>query len=140
MGGKKILVIDDSQTVLEAVSIMLEDAGYEVLTLTDAALFAVTINRTKPDLALVDVSMPVVVGQLLVGLAKRHHLHPCVIALHSSQSEEKLRQLAAECGADGYVSKTSDANELVAHVERLLRLAPKVTAGPGSPKLVPCPG
>ncbi|MGC4118652.1 MAG: response regulator [Myxococcales bacterium] len=105
MSGKKILIIDDSETVLEYLQLVLEDRGYEVIALDSAALFAATLNRAKPDLALVDVSMPVVRGQLLVGLARRHQLHPCVIALHSSLPEETLRALASECGADGYVRR-----------------------------------
>jgi len=125
MPTRKILIIDDSETVLEATQVALEEHGYEVVALDSAALFAATLNRAKPDLALVDVSMPVVKGQLLVSLARRHQLHPCVIALHSSLPEETLRALAAECGADGFVQKTADPDVLAHHVERLLARAPR---------------
>jgi DNA-binding response OmpR family regulator len=130
--AKKILVIDDSETVLEATSIVLEDAGYEVIPMSSAALFAVTLNRAKPDLALIDVSMPVVAGQLVVGLARRHQLHPCVIALYSSQPEETLAWIAEDCGADGYVRKTSKPEELLRHVAHLLTLKPRIEAPPAS--------
>lgn len=127
----KVLVIDDSETILDFTRAALEDAGYDVVTLTSAALFPTTLNREKPDLALIDVAMPVIDGQSLVSLARRNQLHRCLIALYSGQPEETLKAMTAACGADGYIRKSSDVQVLLRHVERLLlpAAAPVATAG-----------
>jgi DNA-binding response OmpR family regulator/Tfp pilus assembly protein PilZ len=127
----KVLVIDDSETILDFTKETLEGAGYDVVALSSAALFPATLNREKPDVALIDVAMPVVDGQSLVSLARRNQLHHCVIALYSGQPEDKLKWMAQACGADGYIHKSADSQVLLANVERLLRTAP------GNPTPVP---
>lgn len=120
MSKGKVLIFDDSETVLEVTAADLEDAGYTVVTLSNPALFPITVNRERPDVVLMDVDMPIVRGNMLVELVARHRLHACAIYLHSDRSAEDLEKLARECGAHGYIRKTSNPAELVRQVEQAL--------------------
>ena len=61
-----------------------------------------------PDIVLVDVTMPSLSGPKLIELARKKKTHDCPIVLYSDRGEEELRQLAASCGASGFIRKTSD--------------------------------
>src|SRR5690242_13744136 len=65
----KVLVVDDSESVLETTQVILEEAGYEVLTLSDPSRFLRVIQHDKPNLAMVDVAMPFLNGNKLVEVA-----------------------------------------------------------------------
>jgi len=116
----KVLVIDDSEMVLEATQLALEDGCLEVVTLSSPALFPTTLNRQKPDLVLLDVGMPIMSGDSLVTLTRKNRLHQCPIVLYSDRSEADLQTLATACGANGYVKKTSDPVALVKAVKKFL--------------------
>jgi DNA-binding response OmpR family regulator len=116
----KVLVVDDSEMVLEATQLVLEDAGLDVVTLSSPALFPVTLNRQKPDLVMLDVGMPIMGGDSLVELARKNQLHQCPIVLYSDRSEKALQALVIACGAQGYVKKTSDPTALMAAVRKFL--------------------
>jgi DNA-binding response OmpR family regulator len=108
----KVLVLDDSPTSLRMTRHLLEQGGFEVITLDTATLFFKVLNRDKPDIALVDVGMPVVDGGSVVEMARRTKGHICPILLYSERDDAELKQLVARYGANGYVRKSSDANAL----------------------------
>lgn len=56
--SKKILVVDDEPDVLDFLSALLEDAGYEVLTASDGTQALQAAKREKPDLISLDLAMP----------------------------------------------------------------------------------
>jgi two-component system sensor histidine kinase and response regulator WspE len=121
---KRILVIDDSPTVLLVARRELESAGYEVLTLDNAATFMRSLTREMLDLVLVDVSMPVIGGEALVDIATRNSLRRCPIVLFSGKPKDELEALAKTCGADGALSKGLHGPELFAAIEQFLTLPP----------------
>jgi CheY-like chemotaxis protein len=128
----KILVMDDSQTVLEATQEVLEEGGYDVVTLSSSALLPSVWNQEKPDLALIDVSMPVMEGQSVVELMRRSHLHRCPLVLYSDQPEPRLQELARACGASGYIRKTHDGAALLRQVASYVSVglvAPRAATG-----------
>ncbi len=112
----KILVMDDSETVLEVTQDVLEGGGYDVVTVSSPERLSAIWSDEKPDLALIDVSMPAMSGQSVVELVRRSPLHRCPLVLYSGQSERRLQALSALCGAAGYISKTSDASTLLRRV------------------------
>lgn len=108
----KVLVLDDSATSLRMTRHLLEQGGFQVITLDTATLFFKVLNREKPDIALVDVGMPVVDGGSVVEMARRSKVYACPILLYSDRPETELKELVARYGADGYVRKSSDSNAL----------------------------
>ena len=97
----------------------LEPAGYEVYELETALDAVKAILRRAPDLVLMDVAMPDLAGDEAVRVVRASHvgLRVCVL-LFSEKSEEELKALAAACGADGYIQKTSDDTAFLKNVEQ----------------------
>ena len=105
----KILLVDDSEFCRDMAQLMLSQAGFTVLTISSPLGFSKTLLQEKPDLALVDVSMPALNGDLLVNVARPFGVRQgCPILLFSAQPEEKLAALATSCGADGFIRKSDD--------------------------------
>ncbi len=116
----KILVMDDSELVLEVTQQVLEGGGYQVVTVSSPERLPTVWNEEKPDLALIDVSMPVMSGQSVIELMRRSNLHRCPLVLYSEQPELRLAALSELCGAAGYICKTSDASTLLRRVAEFL--------------------
>jgi CheY-like chemotaxis protein len=119
-----ILVVDDSETALEAARLALEDAHHEVHTLDNPMLLPQTTRKTQPDLILVDVNMPALVGDTAAKvLSGPSGEQPIPLVLFSDRSEADLAVRAKRCGAIGYIVKTSDEVSFVSQVEQLLAQA-----------------
>ena len=118
---QKILVVDDSDLVRELTRMMLEEYGYEVATLESGLGLSRALGREKPDLVLVDVSMPALAGNLIVDVTRQHKLHRCPMVLFSDRPALELSELAKKCGAAGFIQKTSDARLLAQSVQRFLQ-------------------
>src|SRR6478735_4749704 len=117
---KKILVVDDSDLCRDLTRMMLEDRGYVVVTLDSGLGLSRALGREKPDLVLLDVTMPAVSGTQIVEVTRQHKLHRCPIVLFSDRPPNELSVLARNCGAAGFIPKTSDADSLAASVGRFL--------------------
>ncbi|MBL8957722.1 MAG: response regulator [Myxococcaceae bacterium] len=128
----RILVLDDSALVLSATKLALEKAGDEVYTTSEPPVFFISLEKWRPDLALVDVSMPTLEGDAVVWIARAHQLHPCHIVLYSAKSPAELEKLVTSSGADGYICKTADEELLRRQVREVLEKSAK-TANAKSP-------
>ncbi len=114
-----IVVVDDDPIVLEQARSVLESAGYRVLTRNRAIGCVALTLQDKPDLLLLDVSMPGVEGDTLVKLLTVASPSPerkTTVLLYSSMKEPELKARVAACGADGYICKTSNPKALVRQV------------------------
>ncbi len=116
----KILIVDDSEIVCDSVSSMLEPRGYDVVSLTSLFAFTQTLAAERPDLVLVDVSMPALNGDKLIEISRKHHDNIYKMVLFSNRAETELSSLAARCGAAGYIQKTGDAERLAREVATFL--------------------
>jgi CheY-like chemotaxis protein len=120
----KIVVIDDSEIVLEVTKGALEGAGYDVVTHDRPAGCVALILHEKPDLVLMDVNMPGLGGDTIVSvLGKAAPTSETIVLLHSSLSGEVLRGKAAAAGAHGVIQKSGDLFGLVREVGRWLKRA-----------------
>lgn len=119
---KRISIIDDSDLVLKLAKRVLEDAGYQVETYTDAGFFDPTTGA-PPDLLLVDVNMPEFYGDDIVTFIKDTWNLRMPILLYSNRSEEELADAVRRCGADGYISKQWGLDQLVQKVQEILGVA-----------------
>lgn len=118
----KIVVIDDSEIVLEVTKGALEGAGYEVVTHDRPAGCVALILHEKPELVLMDVNMPGLGGDTIVSvLGKAAPTSDTIVLLHSSLSAEVLRAKSITAGAHGYIQKSGDLFGLVREVGRWLK-------------------
>src|SRR6185436_1914140 len=125
-----ILVIDDSDAVLDGCRATLERAGYRVITRNRPSGSITAILNEKPDLVLLDVNMPSLSGDaILKVLLKAHSFPETVVVLHSAMPLEKLRLKATASGAHGYVQKTDNANEFLRRIEYWIKRSNQTTTG-----------
>ncbi len=124
MSGRKpkIVVIDDSEVVLEVTRGALESAGFDVVVHNRPAGCVALILHEKPDLVLMDVNMPGLGGDTIVSvLGKAAPTSDTVVLLHSSLSAEVLRTKATSAGAHGFIQKSGDLFGLVREINRWLK-------------------
>jgi len=118
MNKGKIMIVDDSELILEMVKCILEDAGYQVVTRDTPFGTAVAAAAEKPDLILLDVAMPALSGNKIVEVVKENHkLQDVKVCLFSDRSIRELNNLVSSCGADGFIQKTDDDNDFVRQVD-----------------------
>src|SRR5205814_104440 len=117
-----VLVVDDLQSNRELLEGRLSDLGYDVREAKDGIEALDAVAAEEPDLILLDIDMPRLDGIAVCERLKAHPVHrliPIVILTASSDRDTKLRGLAA--GADDYLSKPFDSNELLIRTTVLLR-------------------
>lgn len=120
----KILILDDSPSVLAAASMALTAAGHEVLTREAQDGLPALIQREQPALLLLDVNMPAMQGdKTLRALRMRGWATGVKVLLYSAKSAEELEILARGSGADGFVCKVDGPEALVVAVNRALGTA-----------------
>lgn len=136
--GPKVLVVDDSAITREMVALLLEERGFQVVTLDTPIGFSRVLLRERPALVLIDVSMPALAGDKLVEATHKSRLYQqlgetgCPLVLHSDRSDADLRELCEKSGAQGYIRKTGDGDALVRAINGFLR-APSSSLRPASP-------
>jgi CheY-like chemotaxis protein len=118
---ERILMVDDSEIILEAVGDTLRGAGFEVMTTTNPLLVASELRKNKPSLVLMDVDMPALKGPQVVEALHRSGITDAAIVLYSATSEPSgLAQMAEQCGAVGSIPKAVTGADLVQRVRDFL--------------------
>lgn len=120
---EKILVIDDDETTVQLISILLERRNYEVIKAFRAEDGLRKAYRSHPDLVLLDVMMPDMDGWEVCRRLRELSDVPIVFLTARSEIRDVVRGL--EMGADDYIVKPYDNDELIARVRAHLRRAPK---------------
>lgn len=114
-----IALVDDDRNILTSVSMTLEAEGFKVVTYKDGAEALREINRTPPDLAVIDIKMPRMDGmELLDELRKRSDLP--VIFL-TSKDDEIDEAMGLRMGADDYIKKPFSQRLLIERIRAVLR-------------------
>jgi DNA-binding response OmpR family regulator len=108
----RVLVVDDDVDTLELVRRTLTARGFEVHTHTSALGVSNLVRNTEPHLVLLDVHFPALKGDKVVALARQYAPPSTQFILYSAADESRLRSLALASGADGYLSKSVQGEEL----------------------------
>ncbi len=117
MTRQKILIVDDSDLVLEIYKEVLESADFEVITRNTPFGTASIIATEKPNLVLIDLFMPALSGDKLVELLRKDkNIQNTKLILFSNRPSDELKSISASCGADGFIQKTGDHMEVVRNV------------------------
>ncbi|MDX2088173.1 MAG: response regulator [Kofleriaceae bacterium] len=120
----KILLIDDSEISLYFASATLTKAGYDVRTSSEVQDFQASLGDWRPDVILTDVTMPQMSGVDLCRLLKSSYETAHVpVVLFSALPPEELEELARECEADGFLSKSNGLEQLSEELGRLIGTA-----------------
>lgn len=123
---RKILVIDDDERVLERVRQVLEEGGYTVVTARGSLGTSNLVETERPDLVILDVRMPALRGNQVVQILRSdRELRGVPVVLYSSLDDSTLRRLVQESGANGYLSKSLRAADLLKRVAGYLDRLPE---------------
>jgi two-component system KDP operon response regulator KdpE len=123
----KILLVDDDPTVLQLLKLFLENEGYQVLT-ADSGHAALDIAASQmPDLAILDVMMPVMDG--FEASRRLRELGLKSILVMSHRHDERSVVKALELGADDYLRKPFEVPVLLAKIRTLLRRNGRLVPG-----------
>ena len=118
----KILLIEDNPDMRENTAEILELSGYEVTTAENGKIGVDLAQRTKPDLIICDVMMPVLDGYgVLYLLSKDNETAGIPFIFLTAKAERSDFRKGMEMGADDYVTKPFDDVELLNAVESRLR-------------------
>ncbi|NVJ20931.1 response regulator [Myxococcus sp. AM011] len=114
MSEKKIrvLVVDDDQEQLDLAERSLSAYGFDVRTHRSSLGVSNLVRTTLPDLVLLDVNIPALTGDKVLTLARGQAPAGTRFVLFSASDESKLRALAMASGADGYITKSTQGEEL----------------------------
>jgi two-component system response regulator MtrA len=116
-----VLIADDDADILSLVRAVLERAGNEVITVGDGAQALASVTERKPDLAVLDISMPEVNGlEVLRRLRADSATSELPVVLLSALAQEADVKLGFELGASAYVKKPFSPRELADRVAELL--------------------
>ncbi len=120
-GQRNILVVDDESQITRVLRTALAVHGYVVRTAGDGDEALEIMRDWTPDLVITDLSMPNMGGLELCRRIRTKSLVPIIVL--SVRGEEKPKVEALDSGADDYVTKPFNMNELVARVRASLRRA-----------------
>lgn len=117
---KKVLIVDDDPLVLRILKDRLVEEGFLVTTTSSAFGATQMVEEQVPDVVIIDVMLPALPGNRIAGLIRERMGSKGVrVLLYSTKEETELKELAAECGADGWLKKSDDYDGLVARVREL---------------------
>ncbi|MFA5087849.1 MAG: response regulator [Candidatus Omnitrophota bacterium] len=122
--AKRILVVDDDPVIIKLVETRLRAKGYEVMTSSEAPSGLEKALKQKPDLVILDVMMPIVNGYNFCRLLKtQEEFKKIPVVLLTSRAGGEDRKIGEEVGANAYLTKPFDMDDLQAKIKELLHLA-----------------
>ncbi|MGB3179804.1 MAG: response regulator [Cyclobacteriaceae bacterium] len=115
---QKILLCEDDPGVRESVSMLLKIVGYEVEAVDRAEKVKSMLEAFNPNLLLIDLWLPQLSGDACIKEIRTSESDHLPIILFSANTE--VRRIARECGADDYLIKPFEIEELESKVKILL--------------------
>lgn len=120
---KQILIVDDSESVREAIAISLETAGMSVNRAADGQEGLNFLNgKSDVDLVITDLNMPNMDGITLVEEIRKHPVYKFTpVLILTTESQHIKRQEAKKAGATGWLVKPFAKDQLIQVVQKVLR-------------------
>ena len=116
---RKVLVVDDEETLRTTLAEALEQDGLDVITAADGAEALARFRESSPDLVLLDVMLPQISGVEVCRIMRRESSVPIVMLTARDSEIDKV--VGLEIGADDYVTKPFSLRELMARIRVQLR-------------------
>ncbi|MBN8580388.1 MAG: response regulator transcription factor [Anaerolineae bacterium] len=120
--AQRILVVDDDRSIVKVLASYLEKSGYQALSAYDGEMALHQLRRERPDLVILDLMMPNRDGWEVTKIVRADHsLAATPIIMLTARVEDTDKIVGLELGADDYITKPFNAQEVVARVKSLLR-------------------
>ncbi len=136
--GQSVLVVEDDPDLVALMQMILTDAGYRVATAGDGAEALERVAEEMPGLILLDMRMPGMNGWEFAGEFRSRHGHGAPILVVTAAENARLR--AQEIGAEGWLEKPFELDEVLAAVARHLRPRAHHDLGEEAPSRTPGSG
>ncbi len=117
--AQKVLVVDDEESILEVLIYNIEKAGFEVVSARDGLEGLKEAQRSRPDIAILDITMPSMDGLELCGRLRLEFAIPVILLTARDTEIDKI--VGLELGADDYVTKPFSPRELIARIKAVMR-------------------
>ncbi|MBN8191747.1 response regulator transcription factor [Bacillus sp. NTK074B] len=118
--SKKILVVDDEQSIATLLKYNLEQSGYSVITVHDGEEGRDAAIEQSPDLIILDLMLPTMDGVEVCKDLRQRKINIPILML-TAKDDEFDKVLGLELGADDYMTKPFSPREVVARVKAILR-------------------
>ncbi|MBI5891729.1 MAG: response regulator [Nitrosomonadales bacterium] len=119
--GTRVLIIDDSTTVVTVIKKFLRSAGYETLEALDAEAGLSILREQPPELIFLDIMLPGMNGFSALRTLRRDPLTRDIPVIMMSGNEQAMEQFfGLRIGADDFMKKPFSREELFFRIERLL--------------------
>jgi len=116
-----IMIVDDSLSVRKSLSLLVEDAGFEILLAKDGLEAIEVMEQTRPNVMLVDMEMPRMNGlELTAHVRANQAMQNLPIFMITSRTTEKHREQAKAAGVNAYLTKPYQESELLALIDKAL--------------------
>lgn len=123
MAGERILIIDDDEQVASYIRLSFSLAGYQVEWIKDGRIAVQKVREMIPDAVILDLKLPGINGFRIceqLRLEPQTRAIPIIVVSGSwKDSQDRIRSI--EVGADDFLTKPFDAQELIARIKRMLQ-------------------
>jgi two-component system KDP operon response regulator KdpE len=122
-----ILAVDDEAGILRLIRLELSEQGYRVVVASDGEEAIRTFEQQRPDVVVLDIMLPDMSGLEVMRRLRERSNTPIILLTARDHDEDKVRGL--ELGADDYVVKPFNPQELTARVRAVMRRAVRESMG-----------
>jgi CheY-like chemotaxis protein len=126
--GKRILIVDDLADNLFLLEAILIEEGFEVASAKTGKAALSLLEAAPPDLALIDAMMPGMDGYELTRRIRQNKSLPFIPVLLITASEEASAEQGLDLGANDFIRKPIDYDELMARINAFLQLKDPITS------------
>ena len=131
MNRKKILIVDDNAVILQALSLVLAQHDFEIVTALDGSVAVGAVRREKPDAIVLDISFPPTFGnvewdgfRIMQWLKRVEEVKSVPFIVITGGEAAKYKERAMKEGAAAFFQKPVENAELVATIQKLLGVTP----------------
>ncbi|MBR1864837.1 MAG: response regulator transcription factor [Ruminococcus sp.] len=123
---KSIMIIEDEKTLREELSVLLQNAGYETLCVTDYENVSKQMKASDADLILLDINLPGESGETLLQDFRKQSDTPVIML--TSRTTEIDEVLSMSYGADDYITKPNNPTILLLRISAVLKRSARPSA------------
>jgi len=113
----KILICEDNQLTLRAISVVLEREGFDPVTVNDGNKAIEVLRKTDFDLIIVDIHLPYRSGLEIIGFLRTELKKQTPVLIVSAFSDLQVQRQAGEMKVSGYLTKPFDPDDLIQKIK-----------------------
>lgn len=119
--AKTILIADDEPSVVKILGMRLRANGYQVIAAHDGATTIELANQKKPDLIILDIKMPGKSGySVFQDIREAVCTRSIPVVFFSALPPDQARDKATQLGADGFIPKSADPDDMLTKIQEIL--------------------